>query len=78
MSNLKGQEKWSSVRIADSKNNSLKIENHVSIHSNLSLNGLEQKQGKEVTVENNTSMHFKCYDFFLPVHKIYRWRCFFK
>lgn len=48
MSYSKGQEKWSSVRIADSKKSSLKVENHVSIHSNLSLNGLEQKQGKEV------------------------------
>lgn len=35
-----GQEKWSSVRITDSKKNSIKVENHVSIHSNLNLNGL--------------------------------------
>jgi hypothetical protein len=52
-SSLKGQEKWSSVRITDSKKNSIKIENHVSIHSNLNLNGLcpADKQsvlGKEV------------------------------
>jgi hypothetical protein len=47
--NLKGQEKWSSVRITDSKKNSIKVENHVSIHSNLNLNGLDQKGlGKEV------------------------------
>lgn len=52
-SDLKGQEKWSSVRITDSKKNSIKVENHVSIHSNLNLNGLcptDQKGGigKEV------------------------------
>lgn len=35
-----GQEKWSSVRITDSKKNPIKVENHVSIHSNLNLNGL--------------------------------------
>lgn len=48
-----GQEKWSSVRITDTKKSSIKVENHVSIHSNLNLNGLcppEQKGGlgKEV------------------------------
>lgn len=52
-SSLKGQEKWSSVRITDSKKNSIKVENLVSIHSNLNLNGLcnSDKQsvlGKEV------------------------------
>lgn len=36
---LKGQEKWSSVRITEKKN-SMKIENHISVHSNLNLNGL--------------------------------------
>lgn len=40
MSEPKGQEKWSSVRITDAKKNSMKVENHVSIHSNLNLNGL--------------------------------------
>ncbi|XP_070497645.1 voltage-gated inwardly rectifying potassium channel KCNH6 isoform X5 [Chironomus tepperi] len=34
-----GQEKWSSVRITEKKN-SIKVENHISIHSNLNLNGL--------------------------------------
>lgn len=49
MSQLKGQEKWSSVRITDSKKNSIIVENLVSIHSNLNLNGLDQKgSGKEV------------------------------
>lgn len=47
-----GQEKWSSVRITDSKKNSVKVENHVSIHSNLNLNGLcpgdQTGLGKEV------------------------------
>lgn len=43
-----GQEKWSSVRITDSKKNSIKVENHVSIHSNLNLNGLCDQTGKEV------------------------------
>lgn len=45
---LKGQEKWSSVRICDSNKNSVKVENHVSIHSNLNLNGLHPKEVKEV------------------------------
>lgn len=50
-----GQEKWSSVRITDANKNTIKVENHVSIHSNLSLNGLcpaEQKGGlgKEVKI----------------------------
>lgn len=50
-SKFKGQEKWSSVRITDSKKNSMKVENHVSIHSNLNLNGLDQKGiGKEVKI----------------------------
>ena len=55
-----GQEKWSSVRITDSKKNSIKVENHVSIHSNLNLNGLcperEQKGGlgKEVKLSNQS------------------------
>lgn len=36
-----GQEKWSSVRITESKKNSMKVENHIqSVHSNLNLNGL--------------------------------------
>ncbi|CAG9800325.1 unnamed protein product [Chironomus riparius] len=35
-----GQEKWSSVRITEKKN-SIKVENHISIHSNLNLNGLD-------------------------------------
>lgn len=45
-----GQEKWSSVRITDSKKNSIKVENHVSIHSNLNLNGLcpSDQKGNEV------------------------------
>lgn len=48
---FKGQEKWSSVRITDSKKNPTKVENHISIHSNLNLNGLCPDQiglGKEV------------------------------
>lgn len=48
---LKGQEKWSSVRICDSNKNSVKVENHVSIHSNLNLNGLHPKEVKEVIQE---------------------------
>ena len=36
----KGQEKWSSVRITDPKKNTIKVENHISVHSNLNLNGL--------------------------------------
>lgn len=53
-----GQEKWSSVRITDSKKNSIKVENHISVHSNLNLNGLISQEsdsqkhrglGKEVT-----------------------------
>lgn len=48
---LQGQEKWSSVRICDSKKNSVKVENHVSIHSNLNLNGLHQKEVKEVKMK---------------------------
>lgn len=36
---MKGQEKWSSVRITEKKN-SMKVENHISVHSNLNLNGL--------------------------------------
>lgn len=49
---IKGQEKWSSVRITDSKKNSIKVENHVSTHSNLNLNGLDQKGlGKEVKLK---------------------------
>lgn len=50
---FKGQEKWSSVRITDSKKNPIKVENHVSIHSNLNLNGLCPDQlglGKEVNI----------------------------
>jgi hypothetical protein len=48
-----GQEKWSSVRITDSKKNSIKVENHISMHSNLNLNGLIAQDanrglGKEV------------------------------
>lgn len=53
---MKGQEKWSSVRItADSKKSSLKVENHISVHSNLNLNGLEADKhiglGKEVCIK---------------------------
>lgn len=48
---LQGQEKWSSVRICDSKKNSVKVENHVSTHSNLNLNGLHQKEVKEVKLK---------------------------
>ncbi|XP_050073499.1 potassium voltage-gated channel subfamily H member 7 isoform X4 [Anopheles maculipalpis] len=46
------QEKWSSVRLSsDSKKNQIKIENHISTHSNLNLNGLSGEKanlGKEV------------------------------
>lgn len=49
-----GQEKWSSVRITESKKNSMKIENHISVHSNLNLNGLIAQDhiglGKEVNL----------------------------
>lgn len=53
---LQGQEKWSSVRITDSKKSSMKVENHISVHSNLNLNGLlaqEHKQGIGKEVNNN-------------------------
>uniref|UniRef100_A0A4Y0BPL9 Cyclic nucleotide-binding domain-containing protein n=1 Tax=Anopheles funestus TaxID=62324 RepID=A0A4Y0BPL9_ANOFN len=50
--NLQAQEKWSSVRLStDSKKNQIKIENHISTHSNLNLNGLSGDKanlGKEV------------------------------
>uniref|UniRef100_A0A453Z1J4 Cyclic nucleotide-binding domain-containing protein n=1 Tax=Anopheles merus TaxID=30066 RepID=A0A453Z1J4_ANOME len=50
--NLQAQEKWSSVRLSsDSKKNQIKIENHISTHSNLNLNGLSGEKanlGKEV------------------------------
>lgn len=46
------QEKWSSVRITESKKSSMKVENHISVHSNLNLNGLITQEhkglGKEV------------------------------
>lgn len=57
-----GQEKWSSVRITDSKKNSIKVENHISVHSNLNLNGLLSQEsdsqkhrglGKEVKMVKN-------------------------
>ncbi|KAG5678050.1 hypothetical protein PVAND_007754 [Polypedilum vanderplanki] len=41
--NLQGQEKWSSVRITEKKN-SMKVENHISVHSNLNLNGLMSQE----------------------------------
>lgn len=48
------QEKWSSVRLSsDSKKNQIKIENHISTHSNLNLNGLSGDKanlGKEVII----------------------------
>uniref|UniRef100_A0A182QHT3 Ion transport domain-containing protein n=1 Tax=Anopheles farauti TaxID=69004 RepID=A0A182QHT3_9DIPT len=44
--NLQAQEKWSSVRLStDSKKNQIKIENHISTHSNLNLNGLSGDKG---------------------------------
>ncbi|EDS26025.1 conserved hypothetical protein [Culex quinquefasciatus] len=40
------QEKWSSVRLSsDSKKNQIKVENHISTHSNLNLNGLSSEKG---------------------------------
>ena len=48
-----GQEKWSSVRITESKKNTMKVENHISVHSNLNLNGLIAQDiglGKEVNL----------------------------
>lgn len=57
-----GQEKWSSVRITESKKNSMKIENHIqSVHSNLNLNGLcpndgQLGLGKEVNCERELSL----------------------
>ncbi|EAT47290.1 AAEL001578-PA, partial [Aedes aegypti] len=46
------QEKWSSVRLSsDSKKNQVKVENHISTHSNLNLNGLSTEKstlGKDV------------------------------
>uniref|UniRef100_A0A8D8F530 Potassium voltage-gated channel subfamily H member 2 n=1 Tax=Culex pipiens TaxID=7175 RepID=A0A8D8F530_CULPI len=44
--NLQAQEKWSSVRLSsDSKKNQIKVENHISTHSNLNLNGLSSEKG---------------------------------
>jgi hypothetical protein len=64
---LKGQEKWSSVRITEKKN-SIKVENHISIHSNLNLNGLVSDSdaalklhkgiGKEVNLIIRTKLEF--------------------
>lgn len=63
LSLLQGQEKWSSVRICDSKKNSVKIENHVSIHSNLNLNGLHPKEVKEVIGANLFVKKIETFDF---------------
>lgn len=59
MSDLKGQEKWSSVRITDAKKSAVKVENHISIHSNLNLNGLEGHGGlgKEVKRAAETELY---------------------
>ncbi|GAB0089900.1 Ion_trans domain-containing protein [Sergentomyia squamirostris] len=51
--NLQATEKWSSVRLSTDSRNKVKIENHISTHSNLNLNGFgTEKQkahlGKEV------------------------------
>uniref|UniRef100_A0A1B0CAV1 Cyclic nucleotide-binding domain-containing protein n=2 Tax=Lutzomyia longipalpis TaxID=7200 RepID=A0A1B0CAV1_LUTLO len=37
--NLQATEKWSSVRLSTDSRNKVKIENHISTHSNLNLNG---------------------------------------
>lgn len=57
-----GQEKWSSVRITDSKKNPIKVENHVSIHSNLNLNGLCPSDQKGIGNEVKSCCGWRCGD----------------
>lgn len=61
------------MRITESKKNSMKIENHISVHSNLNLNGLIAQDsethkpkgiGKEVNNELECKMFFE-FIFFL-------------
>ena len=40
-------EKWSSVRLSSDSKNKMKVENHVSVHSNLNLNGFSNSGGTE-------------------------------
>jgi P pilus assembly chaperone PapD len=57
---MQSQEKWSSVRITEKKN-SMKVENHISIHSNLNLNGLvTEKSGLGKEVKIMSSLLFWC------------------
>lgn len=46
-------EKWSSVRLSSDSKNKMKVENHISVHSNLNLNGFSNSGGTDRSHKNN-------------------------